>query len=528
MRNVEIILCLLVIALFGCKREDIESKPIEPFTVNAVLEPNGKYVKVSWVPTSYSGGNVLNYRLIGVDTVYISPSDFDFNSGTYSYILKNIPFNTELNGKVIACDSKGNCAESSFKVRTSAEIKIADNVLENFLIAKGIDKDGKIDGLISKADADKVVNLMLVAFNDELKGLQDLSGIELFPNLETLYIYANNLKYVDLSFNTKLKSLRITDASIDRINLSKNLLLENLDLSGNERLKEIDITKNLKLKRFFFGGCAVTKIDISKNILIEDLGFDLALNDIDLSKNVELKNIGRSSYQTTIENLSYGLGNNTQSGSFNLKKIDFQANKKLEKIYLDGLTRSDNNLLIEVNLSNCLELKELDMMNCSFNTIDLSKNINLELLNLNNSKLTSINLTSNTKLKYVRIEKNSLERINAEKLNELVLLDVSQNNISEIILPKSLKSSLYLNLSKNKVKNLDLANTTSLFGLECEENSIDNIDISRVRDIENFRLYCSKNPNLKTVCVSDVEKAKKASYTYKWRVDSQTEVKKCN
>ncbi|MBO7139923.1 MAG: hypothetical protein J6W19_05040 [Prevotella sp.] len=85
--------------------------------------------------------------------------------------------------------------------------------------------------------------------------IESLKGIECFDDLEQLSCSFNRLKTVDLSNNTKLKSLNIYGNQLTELDLSQNTLLENLycyenqlttlDLSQNKKLQAVNIAKNL-------------------------------------------------------------------------------------------------------------------------------------------------------------------------------------------------------------------------------------------------------------------------------------------
>ena len=76
-------------------------------------------------------------------------------------------------------------------------VNIPDNAFLNALIEEGVDNNG--DGLISFEEAEVITYLDV---SD--KGISDLSGIESFVNLDTLYCYSNQLTYLDISNNTSL------------------------------------------------------------------------------------------------------------------------------------------------------------------------------------------------------------------------------------------------------------------------------------------------------------------------------------
>lgn len=95
------------------------------------------------------------------------------------------------------------------------------------------DKDG--DGTLSQAELDGVTELYVAYAN-----IKDLTGIELFPNLEKLDCKNNNLTRLDVSKNTKLTKLYCEFNQLTSLDLSKNTALDTLDCSGNKRQITVD------------------------------------------------------------------------------------------------------------------------------------------------------------------------------------------------------------------------------------------------------------------------------------------------
>ena len=95
------------------------------------------------------------------------------------------------------------------------------------------DKDG--DGTLSQAELDGVTELYVAYAN-----IKDLTGIELFPNLDKLDCKNNNLTRLDVSKNTKLTKLYCEFNQLTGLDLSKNTALDTLDCSGNKRQITVD------------------------------------------------------------------------------------------------------------------------------------------------------------------------------------------------------------------------------------------------------------------------------------------------
>ena len=80
---------------------------------------------------------------------------------------------------------------------SSQTTAIPDTAFEQKLIALGIDSDLTVNGQILDSDAAGVNSLNLYFSN-----ISDLTGIEAFTSVDTLYCHNNNLSNLNLSSNT--------------------------------------------------------------------------------------------------------------------------------------------------------------------------------------------------------------------------------------------------------------------------------------------------------------------------------------
>lgn len=99
-------------------------------------------------------------------------------------------------------------------------------------------------------------------------------GIQFFTSLEYINCIRNRLTEIDLSRNTKLKSLQIQENDLQYLNVNRNGLLEYLYVDGNQKLCELDITRNAKLKRLTCESTGVDTLDIRNNPNLEELKGD--------------------------------------------------------------------------------------------------------------------------------------------------------------------------------------------------------------------------------------------------------------
>ena len=205
---------------------------------------------------------------------------------------------------------------------------------ENFRdrVAFYCDKDH--DGTLSQDELNRVTELYVDHAN-----IKDLTGIELFPNLDKLDCKYNNLTRLDVSKNTKLTKLYCESNQLTGLDLSKNTALTELDCALNQ-LTGLDLSKNTALTELNCQDNQLTSLDLSKNTALTILGcsgnnrqitvgetgqFDLsALKGFDVSKASGWSegaavdgNILTVPYGVTKISYQYDLGNG-KSGTFTL------------------------------------------------------------------------------------------------------------------------------------------------------------------------------------------------------------------
>lgn len=125
------------------------------------------------------------------------------------------------------------------------------------------DKDG--DGTLSQAELDGVTELYVAYAN-----IKDLTGIELFPNLEKLDCKNNNLTRLDVSKNTKLTKLDCALNPLTSLDVSNNTALTYLDCNYNQ-LTSLDLSQNTALTKLGCHDNQLTSLDLSKNTALDTL-----------------------------------------------------------------------------------------------------------------------------------------------------------------------------------------------------------------------------------------------------------------
>jgi len=140
-----------------------------------------------------------------------------------------------------------------------------------------------------------------------------------------------------LEYFTGLKLLDVTRNQLEQLDVSNNLLLEEL-FAGNNELQSLDVSKNTKLTHLEVFINELTEIDVRENTQLAEIYANKnELSTIDLSNNAELTDVRLS-------------GND-------IEQVDFGDNDKLEKVFLDKNPISDEMIAMLKNKLQNVEFK---------------------------------------------------------------------------------------------------------------------------------------------------------------------------
>jgi hypothetical protein len=165
------------------------------------------------------------------------------------------------------------CLAILFNVSQAQNVNIPNANFLNALINLGVDTSG--DHIIQNAEALAVTSLSIGQMS-----IPDIRGIEAFVNLTSLACPIDGISSVDLS---------------------KNTLLQYLDIGGNYGLKTLDLSKNINLTSLDIIFTGLTTIDLSHNLLLQSLSANGTVNSgavlnnkltsLDVSKNTLLSGL---------------------------------------------------------------------------------------------------------------------------------------------------------------------------------------------------------------------------------------------
>jgi hypothetical protein len=131
---------------------------------------------------------------------------------------------------------------------------IPDPNFEQKLIDLGY--DNVLDGSVNTASIDTVTFLFVSNSN-----ISDLTGIEDFTSLTSLYCGSNNLTSLDVSINTSLGYLSCNYNQITNLDVSQNTSLLTLVCSNNQ-LTSLDMSQNTSLLLLVCSNNQLTSLDV--------------------------------------------------------------------------------------------------------------------------------------------------------------------------------------------------------------------------------------------------------------------------
>lgn len=377
------------------------------------------------------------------------------------------------------------------------------------------------DGEIQVSEAAAYNNVLIV---DNLN-ISDLTGIEAFTSITSLWCSNNQLTTLDVSSCAGL------------INLS----------CGSNSLTSL--TLNTGLKYLFCDNNSLTSLDLSQVPLLEQLDCQSnSITTIDVSgctgmtyfnaQNNQLTDLNLANGNNTNFTTMYAVGNsgltcitvdNAFWSNMNWFHIDAQTAFSEDcsngivctvlipdanfKAYLVGNTAINTNGDGEIQCSeaaaftgtiDCQNLgiadlsgieafTDLSILFCEDNqlsTLDLGYNTSLQRLFCDNNQLTSLNISGITTLADLGCSYNSLTSLSINTNTSMAWLNCEHNDISTLNLSNS-NAYTYINCNNNQLTNLDVSNQSALEYLYCNNNALTSLDVSNRSSL--LWLYCLNN-----------------------------------
>lgn len=350
-------------------------------------------------------------------------------------------------------------------------IYIPDAKLKSYLVTN-FDEDG--DGEISPVEADFIISI-----NCSGKSISDLTGVEAFTNLSYLNCSNNSLTKLDLHTLTKLETLLCYSNKLSDINLDNCASLRTIylfDSSTNIFSVNAEQVAWINIKNYTQATSLKFAMDVIKyRICVQQ---SPNLTSVDLSNNVCRDIVVNENSAMTSVKLPASLVN-YYGYSCALKSIDLSncPNLRYLQIYSNNLTSLD--------VSHNPELIEIQGWNNQLTSLDISSNPKMNILRIANNKLTSINLSSNTLITGIDLNSNNLASINVRTLSKLKDLYIQNNTAITDINVTNNPLLANLNASGTKITSLDVSKNTALNSLDVSSTSITYLTLSGNMTLRN-------------------------------------------
>ena len=182
-------------------------------------------------------------------------------------------------------------------------------------------------------------------------------------NLKTLKLEDNKIKTLDLKNNVNLKTLRVARSELESLELENNVKLEILDLSKNN-ITELDISKNINLKELI-----VNKNKISNLKLTSEKIEKLDLSDNKNLKNIDVRNLENLKY-INLNNTMLKQDTIDFSHNPNLEQVYIKG----DSIKIDNLDFSNNPNLWELEVLSQLKTLNIEKNHLGNMNLEIGNN----------------------------------------------------------------------------------------------------------------------------------------------------------
>ncbi|MEQ8174503.1 MAG: leucine-rich repeat domain-containing protein [Syntrophomonadaceae bacterium] len=303
-------------------------------------------------------------------------------------------------------------------------------------------------------DVDMASLTLLYAWS---KGITDISGLEYAVNLQTLYLFDNQIS--DLTSLANLKVLKLVDIRNNNLNLSP----------GSDAMRIINTLESTGA-RVSYNRQNMKNNESALHIIIRD---QLGIPDGEELTGQNMAGLTRLTLSGgNIQDLS-GL-----ELAVNLQKLDLSANKITDISPLYGLTN----------------LNDLDLQLNQISDISPLENLTgLRSLNLGHNQVSDISSLANmTHMQSIFIWENNISDISVlVNMPELEHISAGENQLSDISSLANHKSLKTIYLGNNRIKDISsLAGLSVLNYLRLNQNQIGDImPLANLTELETLEIY---------------------------------------
>ena len=270
-----------------------------------VFNMNGRLDEVRLWDVALSQTEINNWMCIPIDATHLNYNNlmghWRLNEGVGTTIIDlSVNGNNGLFINNPFWDLSTTCFASTAQTLTY----IPDDNFETYLEANGMGNGVPNDDSVTTA------NINIVTYLDvSSQTISDLTGIEDFTALDTLWCSSNQLTALDVSNNTALTSLSCSSNQLTAFDVSNNTALTFLDCNYNQ-LTSLDVSQNYNLIELKCFNNQITSFDVSNcTALIQLNCHHNQITTLDVSNNPSLNYLLCDTNQLT--NLDLRNGNNS-------------------------------------------------------------------------------------------------------------------------------------------------------------------------------------------------------------------------
>lgn len=344
---------------------------------------------------------------------------------------------------------------------------------------------GKPNGDITAGDVSGVTALYV-----ERSEIADLTGIEHFSALETLYCTSNQLTELNVSRNTSLREMDCSLNKLTTLDVSQNIALEWLKCWGNQ-LTSLNVR----------GATSLETIDCANN----------ELTTLDVSGSPALLHLSCGDNQLTSLDVRGAAMLQSLSCAFNrLTTLDVRQNAALRKLFCGDNLFLDTSAIIglDVNIldhfafeqENALGAPNADALALAELPVDTvihfpDPNFEREVRRIIGKAEEDITIYDVAGIIYLKVDRLSIADLTGiEYFTALEVLRCQRNQLTELDVSHNTRLT-HLYCDWNQLKTLDLSHNLALEGLHCHNNQLSTLDLSHNAALKELDCYNNLFPD---------------------------------
>ena len=325
--------------------------------------------------------------------------------------------------------------------------------------------------------------------------ITESTGIENFVNLQYLYFNAANMTKCDLSKNIALKEVDLAFNKFTELDLSANVNLEYIYLSGCKKMTSLNISTCSALKYLYANSCgSLASLDVPNKSNLLALGY----SSTNLSFNV-------AEFPSLIElNCAYtGLTELDITPLTNLEYLDCEQGSTLmltltdeQKVKWDASWSSNNSNVTLQNFTTDVVTIENPELSTALQAVLGGGNVTI---NSNGYAVMTKEYVESVQTLDFGYGRNISSLKGIEYFKNITYLRICQANLSECDLSQNTSLSM-VNLNMNQLKDVDFSKNTALTEISISNNQLEELNLENNQNLTFIN--CGTNPTLSSLSVS--------------------------